>query len=77
MAERFTIQLEHPGDHEAATLALRLALKRLWRDHRLRCVELHPADSDAARAIQRQHELDRKAASIPVAHRIGGELPRR
>jgi len=76
MAERFIVELEHVGDHEAATLALRLALKRLWRDHRLKCVEVSPATDEAARAIQRQRELDRKAASIPVAHRIGVELPR-
>jgi len=77
MAERFTVELEHPGDREAATLALRLALKRLWRDHRLRCVELHPADSDAARAIQRQQRLDSQASSIPITSSIGVELPRR
>jgi len=77
MSERFTVELEHPGDREAATLALRLALKRLLRDHKLRCVELHPADSDAAAAIQRQQRIDDEAASIPVTHRIGVELPRR
>jgi len=75
MAERFTVELEHPGDHAAAVIALRLALKRLWRDHRLRCIEVSPAIDEASRAIQRQHELDRKAASIPVAHRIENPLP--
>jgi len=75
MAERFIVELEHVGDREAATLALRLALKRLLRDHKLRCVKVSPGDSHVTAAIQRQHELDRKAASIPVAHRIENPLP--
>jgi len=71
MSERFHITLEHPGDHAAAVIALRLALKRLWRDHRLRCIEVSPGDSDAARAIQRQRTIDDEAADLPIVETTG------
>jgi len=70
MAERFNLQLEHVGDGDAH-MALRLALKRLWRDHRLRCIEVSPGDSEAARAIQRQRTIDDEAGDLPIIETAG------
>ena len=43
----YIIELRHvgPGD---STMTLRLALKRLWRVHRLRCLSVREVGADAA-----------------------------
>ncbi|MBI1370204.1 MAG: hypothetical protein GC162_16330 [Planctomycetes bacterium] len=75
MSERFTITVEHPGDRQAATLALKLALKDLLRRHRLRCVEVSRIDPHVEQAIERQRRIDTDAASIPITPRACGALP--
>lgn len=44
--ERFKLVIECVPDSIPGDVRLRAALKRLWRSHRIRCIEIAPAPED-------------------------------
>lgn len=72
----FTLTLEYKGDGDAG-MALKLALKRLWRDHKLKCVRAVPTiltldELDASMGIPK-HILDKPPEHVTATEIEAGK----